>query len=822
MSTKKRCREAVREAVGPDIDQGFVDRVVDDLLKMKKKAQAEGKDFSKMAEHQRRKTLRSIKQRQIISATNLSKTSQRINFYNDFVGDATGKKKGQLLREAFISRLSNTFVNRRGAGLSAEQMGKTAVQKYQRMLLYGLKKNGYFAMTKKGALDREIAIELYEKRRGGSPGRSGSKEAREIADLIHKVQNSMRNDLRRAGVPVDDLDGYIFKQAHERDKILSLHDDPDKAKRLWAEKVLPMVDQDRMFGLDKTQDERLNVLVDIADTLVSGRNNKADHLVGASDELITTASYKSITKDLLEERVLHFKDGETFHNYNMEFGKNSLFEAINQSIQTNGRAFGAISVFGTKPEAAIKADLERIRKIIGDDVEASKGFGDAADFSDKLIPQVMGFDMQYSDSLLAKSSAAYRGLNNVFLLGKAAIWSISDLATSASQISQVTGDNFISSQINVVTDIVKQIPGAYRGEITEAMGVYIDDMMALNYSRLGLTDVDDFAPGWAKKAQQYSFMYSGLNWVTNVARNATAMSISRSIAKRANLPFDKLDPSMQQSLKNFGIGADEWAEVVKGVRTIESGDKIIGSEQITNLDVAERFQSFLDAAAEMGSPEPSARAKARLLNGTKPGTFWGEMLRAFAQFKSFPVFMHDIVLKTANAQPGKDVLSGRDLVKDLATGQANYKHISQLVISTTLMAYMADTLVGLTEGKGPKDPTDPNTWRDAFVRGGSAGLLGDLLLTDHGRYGGSATESLAGPTFGRAEKLRKITYDALEGKDVDRRAFDFVFKDHAPNLFYLKTGLDHLILDDLRETMEPGYKAKKRQRQFDENRDKLF
>lgn len=820
MSGKTHCKKALKDRYGKELPEEFLNRVVDDLDIMRAKATKEGKNFREMSARERRKQLRAIRERQLITAANLEKTARRMARYNDFAGDATGKKKGQLLREAYLSTLSNTFISRDQAGISADRLGKTLEKRYQQMLMYPMKEKGLFKITKGGSLDKEIMIELFETRQGGQPGKSNSSEARDIATNIKRVQDRIRDDYRSAGMPVRDIDGYIMKQAHDREKILALDEDVDVARRKWAESVLPLLDQERMFSLDKTKEQRLEVLTEIAQTLIDGRSRKANHLEGAADELITTANYGNVAKGALQERALHFKDGEHFYRYNKEFGRRSLFESLMTGIQTDARAIGAIEIFGSSPEAALAADSQRIKNLIGDDAEALEGFGDAIDFANNALrPQVFGYDLTLANNLYSKVNSTMRALNNAFLLGKAGLWSVVDLATAASQITQLTGDNYIKTQLNVFSDAISQINPKYKSEVTKMMGVYLDDMMALNYQRLGLTDVDDFAPGWSKNLQHYTFTLSGLNWITNVSRNATAMGISRSLGRRVDQVFGDLDISIQKSLMEFGIGPEKWDFLRQSALELSNGEKMIVPENIEDSQLSIQLQQLYDAAAEMGSPEPSARAKARLLNGTQPGTFWGEFHRAIAQFKSFPVFMHDIMMKTANSDPDIDAVT---FFGDVAQGRANYRALSQLAISTTLMAYFADVLVSASDNKKPKDPTDPQTWKDALVRSGVAGLWGDLLLSDHGRYGGSRFDSLAGPVLGKADDAVSLAEDALAGKDVGRKSFDFVLKNVTPNTFYLKTGLDYMFLDDFREVLEPGYKAKKQRRQMQENRDKLF
>jgi len=818
MSTKGRCRVDVKKWMDGKVPDDVVDFVINELESLKKRAGAEGRSFADLSKFKREKLKRAMKQRQVVQASNLEKTISRGHTYKDNVGDAKGRRAGVIAGETFAGQLSTSGINRKGIGLSVEAVGKLRRREYQTMLIKPLQKDDLMAHLKGGALDKEISIELFELRKGGEPGKSKSVEARKIAEAINTVQNKMINDLNGAGLPINKMDGYIIKQSHDAQKILGLDADPDIAKGLWAEKILPMLDHNRMFEPDLTLKGKLAILRAAANTLVDGSNKKASHLAGATDELITVANYKTTGKGLLEERVIHFKDGETFHAYNNDFGTNSIIEAVTQSISTNSKTVGAVEKFGSNPEAAIAADRSRIQKQLKNDPEALKKFNSMSKHTVRAIqPQVLGFDMDGTSELLAKGTSLVSGTINIAKLGAASIWSITDIPTAASMISGATGQGYMKSLMGVTADVLKQVNPKEKKLLTEIMAVYMDDMIAMNYGRLGLLDEQDFHFGWTETAQQFSFMASGLNWVTNAARNASALGVSRFMGESAGKSFKSLPAHMKQTLRNFDISPLEWNTIRAGVEKSNRGPMIV-ADFLEPGPAKQKLQLLFNSVAEMGSPEPSARTKARITQGHAPGSVFGSMLRLMGQFKSFPLHMHDILKKTAAADPSKDFVEFRDVF----SGQANYKGMAQLAISTTLMAYVAASLRSVAKNETPPDPSDPKTWLEAMTRGGAAGIWGDILLADHNRYGGNLQSTLGGPALDTGAKAIKIGQDVVKGKDVRRKALDFAISNFTPNTFYLKTGLDMLFLDDLREVMEPGYKAKKRRRQMRENRDKLF
>ena len=126
-----------------------------------------------------------------------------------------------------------------------------------------LKKNDLLKVFQSTELDEKIYVELFD-----GFGKSGSPEARQIAESIQKVQKRLLKRKNRNGANIGELKNYVVRQNHDA---LLLR---DAGKETWVADIKNYIDKEKTFEnkpLDKTEDEFLG---DMYDNLVSGNHMK--------------------------------------------------------------------------------------------------------------------------------------------------------------------------------------------------------------------------------------------------------------------------------------------------------------------------------------------------------------------------------------------------------------------------------------------------------------------------------------------------------------------------------------------------------------------
>jgi len=204
-------------------------------------------------------------------------------------------------------------------------------------------------------------------------------------------------------------------------------------------------------------------------------------------------------------------------------------------------------------------------------------------------------------------------------------------------------------------------------------------------------------------------------------------------------------------------------------------------------------------ADEMGFSfvETDSASRRMALQGTRPGTVTGELLRALTQFKGWPIaFTNRIVGRTVTESGNRTPL---DRMLSVA-------HVGELIATMAFVGYLSMTLKDLLLGYGPRDPTHPATLMAAMLQGGGAGIYGDFLFAEANRVQQHPTLTAAGPLAGAIGDLVKLFQAAREGDIRSGRALNIALQ-NTPfvSLWYLRPALDFLILNSLREGLSPGF-----------------
>jgi len=178
---------------------------------------------------------------------------------------------------------------------------------------------------------------------------------------------------------------------------------------------------------------------------------------------------------------------------------------------------------------------------------------------------------------------------------------------------------------------------------------------------------------------------------------------------------------------------------------------------------------------------------------SKRGELFGEALRAFWQFKSFP-------FTAVTKSLGREIYGGQALSSKIGG-------VVHMAVMGTLLGMLANAAKDVAKDRAPRSWSDPATMAAGFIKGGGGGLLGDFLFGEANRFGiSSIVASEAGPLFGTIDQMFSIKDRLFEGKDVAASVFRLA-RDNAPfvNLFYSRAALDYLFLWQWEEALNPGF-----------------
>jgi hypothetical protein len=650
-----------------------------------------------------------------------------------------------------------------------------------------------------------------------------------LGQIMEEYSELVRNKLNARGTNISKLWGYVVRQSHDpflvRDAVKSLGksydeitvsdtikftDDINYAKNYtaWRDFVMDKLDYDRTFADVKNIEEFMRY---VYNSLVRNQTVKAD---GAAN----TYGYKgaNLSKDSKMKRVLHFKDGDAWFDYNSKFGVGSLTESFFSGLTNAGRNIGLIDSLGTRPVENFKKIQKGVQDHLikqGRSIEKIK----SESKYEKWLRVLDGSIYTFENFAGARYSASLRSIASMAKLGGAAVSAISDIGLYASEMKH-QGRSFLSSMFEAFGALAKIKEKGRAKEIAELNGIIFDNMI---YDVSARYQVGDPLSKGFTKAQRVFFKLNLLSWWTNTLKESAMLGTSRHIANQRNLPFDQLSDQMKSLFDVYNINASKWDVIRKNaIEITDDGKEFLNLGLLDNLSDADVVKALglkkvsqreIDLARDTFKVslsgmlldrttyaviEPDAKVRGDLTQGLLSGTVLGEAIRFVGQFKAFPL---SIIRKTL----GRDFAKVSGPNKDVAAGILG---LTSTFLVSGMLGYAAMTAKDFLKGKSPRDPARLRTILDSFLQGGGLGIYGDILFQET-RSGGDILGNIAGPIPLTGLDLIQAMNYAIQGKpDTAGRTAYNAIRHSIPfaNLFYTKAAIDYLIGYQMLESISPG------------------
>lgn len=826
------CADAVRAAAG-DMESGEINEIFQMMRGRAKEIMAsEGSLGMEQA------TLRAADElaRQAEHAAIIEKRNALINV-------RARAKLVTFVRDQFSDRpdlgvesfLVGTNLARQGSRLSVAAEQKALGDAYIGGLLSDLDRSDLVPILAKGDSDQDIADALWRIGKDMDT-KDLNPQVVEIANLIQKYQEGARIDANRAGASIGKIPGYIARQSHDSEKIGNAGFDK------WVEDLLPRLDPKTFEGISDTA----SYLKGIYDGLVSGDHLKAHG--GAKPNGFRGPA--NLAKKLSQERVLHFRDGITWHEYNKQYGTGNLREALLRGLDLSGQNTALMRRLGTNPEANFNMALDSIKEDVrkSGDPEALEHFNNARrGMLDNRYKEVSGQTRIPGSAWQARVAANVRAWQSLSKLGGALLSSFTDLPVAASEM-RYQGQSFLGSLSEMAGGLLKGRGSKEQREILSSYGVYADSMRGEIMRRFS---ADDSMGGKMSRGMSLFFKYNGLSWWTDANKASAGLMMAHNLAQNKDRAWGSLNPNFRRALSLYDLDAGKW-DLLRGMdtRMADGRDYMTtdGVDAIPDVQVADylkelnrpvfpgairevrqdlnrSLRAYINDRVSYAILEPDARTRSIMNQGTQPGTVPGDLLRFVTQFKSFPAaYMQKTLGRElygrgyAPTPLGQGYRGSKDLIAALRNGNGERLGLAQLLLWTTAFGYLSMAAKDVVKGREPRSPDDPKTWVAAMVQGGGFGIFGDFMFGEVSRFGNKPLETLAGPTLGTAASAIDLWAKVRSGDDAAASALRLA-QNNTPflNLFYSRIALDHLFFYSLQEAMNPGSLRRTEQRIQKEN-----
>jgi len=738
------------------------------------------------------------------------------------------------------SLLVGTNLARQGSRMSVAAEQKALGDAYIGGLIHDLERQDLTGILAKGDSDVDIADALWKIGTKQDTSKLNDQVV-SIARTIQKYQEAARIDANHAGANIGNLPGYIARQSHDGEKIGSAGFDK------WLEEIQPRLDS-------RTFDDVANpaqFLRGVYDGLVSG-----DHLKAPGDK--PANGFKgpaNIAKKISQERVLHFKDGVAWHEYNTMFGTGNLRESVLRGLDMAGQNTAIMRRLGTNPEANLNMAMdiltEDVRK--SGDPKALTNFNAArGNMIANRFAEVSGATRIPGSAWGARVSANVRAWQSLSKLGGALLSSFTDLPVAASEM-RYQGKSFLGALGEMTAGLAKGRGSLEQREILSSFGVYGDAMRGEIMRRFS---ADDSVGGKMSRGMSLFFKLNGLSWWTDANKASAGLMMAHNLAQNKGRAWGTMDESLRRTLGLYDLDAGKW-DLLRGMDTrmadgrdymttdgipgipdkrisaylTEQGRKVSDSAIRETREGLERsLRAYVNDRVSYAVLEPDARTRSIMNQGTRPGTIMGELNRFMTQFKSFPAaYMQKTLGRElygrgyAPTPLGEGYRGSKDLIAALRNGNGERLAMAQLLLWTTAFGYLSMSAKDAVKGRQPRPADDPKTWIAAMTQGGGFGIMGDFMFGEVSRFGNKPLETLAGPTLGTAANALDLWAKIRSGDDAASSALRLA-QNNTPflNLFYTRIAMDHLFLWSVQEAMNPGSLRRTEQRIQQENGQKFL
>lgn len=639
----------------------------------------------------------------------------------------------------------------------------------------------------------DVVREMTELRDGGAPGRTGNADARKVAAIFGRRAEESRADLNRLGANIGKLDGWAGAQIHDADKIARLAADD------WARAVLPKLDLDRTFpGLTGPEVDR--ALRNVWENIVFQPERSAE---GPSAPGVKRPF--NVARALERHRVLHFKSADDWLGYSRDFGSGHIFDGMVAHQSRAALNAAQMEILGPNPGATLDNVLDALRRRVDvdDRIPATEKAATKATLADDPGTAIgiaqriaSGAAMIPRSQTMADVAGTIRAVESMAKLGGAVISSITDLPTAVVNL-RFNGMTFGEAVRGQIGEFFQGRGKGEQRELAYLLGEGFDGVIGHIVSPWVAADS---APGAMQSTMTTFFRWSGLTWWTDANRAAAARVLSAHLGRQSDKAWDGLAPRMQNVLNQHGVDAGMWDTIRASVRTIDGRKYVVPGIADRDADLA--LRRYYADEAQSSVLEADAATQRFTTGGLQRGTVAGEALRFIMQFKAFPIAFTQKTLGRAwqGAEGG---------------AYAGGAHIGTLISGLMVLGYAAMSAKDAIRGYEPREFLDERgnprlkTVLASLLQSGGAGIYGDFLFGEASRSGNSGLENLAGPALSDAARFLALFQRARNG---EAGAGDALTAGLATtpfaNLFWLRPGLDYLILNEARETLSPGYLAR--------------
>lgn len=696
--------------------------------------------------------------------------------------------------------LRNLMAYSEGSGFKGESL-QGLVEAYEDSIAAGMRE----VLQKTGlnvvGSSRDAAL-LEDMIREAHGETTGNALAKQLAEALQVQQQRLRRLFNAHGGNIGELADFGLSHAHNGAVIRQAGFDT------WAETIAPRLAWDRIPDLTTGQPfasapgqippraERDRFLREVYDGIITRGWDDRDPAM--------TMGGKALYSQRAEHRVLHFRDGSAWLDYNRQFGTSDPFTAMMNGLNGMARDVALMRVLGPNPrmglEFAAQVATKRASDIGNPKLEARVRSQTAV--AKAMLAHIDGSANVPERLAFAAFMGGTRAVLSSIQLGSAVLSSVTDVATitMAAQHMGMNPRNVLGRSVQLMSSEATRETAARMGYVAEALA----DAGGGSARYFGQM----FGSGIPERLAGFTLRATGLTFVTDMRKVAFQMEFSGFLAEHAGLRFDQLPDGLRRMFDARSISATDWdhlrapaarfkapsgADFISPIYWLEAQTAL---PRIEAEGLALRMQMLIREQLEYAVPTASVEGRALVQGTAAPGSFHGEFMRSVMSYKSFSLSL---------------MLGQFRRFATLPTRWDKVKYAAQMSVMLWTLGAVAVQLKELAKGNDPRPMTDGKFWMAALFQGGGLGIFGDFFAAETSRVGGGLGETMAGPVIGALGDVIKplaANVTALVKGDETHLGRDVagLAQRNTPFLssaWYARTAYSRIVMDELSQFLDP-------------------
>jgi len=664
---------------------------------------------------------------------------------------------------------------------------------------------------------------------------TGNATARSMATALTDFMEANRERFNKQGANIGKLDHYV-PQSHNGAEIAKAGHDQ------YTSDLLSWIDRDQYIDPEtgdlRTDESMRDWATSVFETITNDGRNKRTY----DPEQFRATGAGGGTSNLAAaagaHREVHFKDAASFLAYQKKYGRSKPGRMFVDHIESQARDITLIEQYGSNPGDTINSlvshadQLDReyaleLHRDTGAPLKLDKGQKIGGVGPTQIYNNLLrnGGDISARAEAIGKWLSGYHAMMKltrtavraVYQDANSILWHAAETAGfgNTARILQMTHNPRNAAEREALRKL--GIGSVVLAERVRAGGHNIQATGAAAWARSAIT------PEGVGRGADMIMRQTGLKAWTEASNQAGQVMNAVHLAERSNTAWKNLEQGEKMLLGEVGINEHDWPLIqqvaanpvnIHGVKAINADlAHTLGLDESAANELHRKILGYIWEGGNKVTNERDLLANTVMRLGGNPGT-WSNML--LSQMQMFKGVASNVTANLIRRVSRRKTLTGKIAV---AAGYAG---------SMGIAGYLGDSSLKLMAGQKPQDPRDWETITSSMFVGGGLAMFGDLLQMgigqDNAATGSSNAWRMLGPTgsdFGNilemGGNLGKWAWkstpwgDDEEGaeKAASKLGYQTVrlVRNNIPftNLWYTKAAIDHMLYNDLAETVNPGY-----------------